>query len=420
MDATLLEQYTKIIGHESIDQLHQLANPLKKLKLIHVSSTALGGGVAEILDKFVPMTQSLGIETEWLILKGSMEFFQCTKLLHNALQGNKLVPSSLQLQLYEETCKQNAETLKEKLENADVVIVHDPQPLPLIRSFPTKKGKWIWRCHIDASKPFRFVWKYLKQFIQQYDAVIFSLAEFAQPLSQPMFIISPSIDPLSEKNIELDKKEIDQVYDLFGLDSKRPILLQVSRYDRFKDPLGVIEAYRYVKKFTPEVQLVIAGGGATDDPEGEIVLKEVQTAAAGDSDIHVLLLPNNAHRTINALQRAANIVLQKSIREGFGLTVTEALWKGKPVIGGNTGGIKLQVINGETGFLVNTPEGAAYRIRYLLQHPDKGDEIGHHGREFVREKFLITRHLKEYLALIYSLLFEDVDRLELPRTLSEN
>lgn len=414
MNQDFFELYKKFTNQETIDQLFQLARPLQQISIVHVNSTKVGGGVAEILTRMVPMMQALGINTRWEIIEGTLELFQCTKIFHNALQGYKEFPTALQIQHYEEVNRSNAEKMKEILENADVVVIHDPQPLPLITHFPNRKGKWIWRCHIDASRPNKTVWRYLQKFISQYDASIFSLEEFAHPLPHPMFIIPPSIDPLTDKNCELEKHEIDQVYTLFGLDNERPILLQVSRFDRFKDPLGVIEAYLYVKKFNSEVQLVLAGGGASDDPEGEIILKEVRNAAVGDPNIFVLMLPNDAHRTINALQRAANIIIQKSTREGFGLTVTEALWKGKPVIGGNTGGIKLQVINRQTGFLVNTPEGAAYRIRYLLQHPEEARRMGQNGREYVREKFLLTRQVREYLSLIYSLLSADVERIELP------
>lgn len=414
----LLEKYRPIVGQENIDKLYQLAQPLKSIKIVHVNSTQSGGGVAEILSKFVPLTQALGIEAHWEVIQGTMDFFTCTKGMHNAIQGFKILPSHSLLTNYEEVNKQNAERLRAVLENADIVIIHDPQPLPLIQSFPNRKGKWIWRCHIDASRPFRPVWKYLLQFIVKYDAAIFSLEEFAHPLSLPMFIIPPSIDPLSEKNIELEQAEIDQVCDLFKLDRSRPILLQVSRFDPFKDPLGVIEAFRLVKKFNPDAQLVLAGSSAADDPQGEIILQEVKNAVTDDLDIKILLLPSDAHRTINALQRAANIILQKSIKEGFGLTVTEGLWKSKPLIGGNTGGIKLQVINGQTGFVVNTPEGAAYRIRFLLQHPNFGKEMGARGKEYVREKFLITRQLSEYLTLIYSILHESADRIEIPEFFS--
>lgn len=410
----LLEEYKKIVGFDVIDQLKQLSMPLKGLKMVHVNSTRLGGGVAEILDKMLPLTLSLGIDARWEVIDGSPEFFQCTKSFHNAIQGNRVsIPSEL-IQAYENINEKNAEKLHSILSEADVVIIHDPQPLSLINFIKKRKGKWIWRCHIDASSPFKPVWNYLKYFIKEYDASIFSLAEFAHPLPHPMFIIPPSIDPLSDKNIDLDQKEIDRVSDLYGIDRMRPMILQVSRFDRFKDPLGVIASYQMVKKFNPSLQLVLAGSEATDDPEGAMVLEEVQAAAKGDADIRILMLPANAHRTINALQRSADIVLQKSIREGFGLTVTEALWKRKPVIGGNTGGIKLQVIDWQTGFLVNTTEGAAYRIRFLLQNNHKIKEMGIKAREFVREKFLNTRHLREYLTLVHSLCFgEERDRIEL-------
>ncbi len=410
----ILEDYKKIAGQKAIDQLLQLAKPLKNLKIVHVNSTKCGGGVAEILTKMLPLTKNLGISNcHWETIQGTHDFFHCTKNFHNALQGNKIIPPKSQLNIFESTNAENAEKLRPMLQDADIVIIHDPQPLALIQHFPERKGKWIWRCHIDASKPFRPVWSYLKSHIEKYDAAIFSLAEFCHPLPNPMFVILPSIDPLSEKNIDLSEQEIRGKVELFGIDPERPFLLQVSRFDRFKDPLGVMEAYRLVKKFNPSVQLVLAGGGAMDDPEGEIVLNDVKLASEGDSDIHVLLLPDDAHRTINALQRAADIVIQKSIKEGFGLTVTEGLWKGKPVIGGNVGGIRKQVVNWQTGFLVNTPEGAAYRIRYLLQNREKIHEMGRIGKEYVREKFLITRHLREYLTLIYSLYFEQNDRIEL-------
>lgn len=410
----LLEEYTRVAGQKAIDQLLQLAKPLKDLHIVHVNSTKVGGGVAEILTKMCPLTQHLGMQNvRWEIIEGSADFFACTKHFHNALQGNHVMPPAAYLHVFEAINAQNAEILRPVLQDADIVFIHDPQPLALINHFPNRKGKWIWRCHIDASKPFRPVWNYLKSDIEKYDASIFSLVEFCHPLPHPMFVILPSIDPLSEKNIELSQQEILETLELFGIDPKRPILLQVSRYDRFKDPVGVIEAYRLIKKFNPSVQLVLAGGGAPDDPEGEIVLKEVKLVSAEDSDIHILMLPGDVPRTINALQRAADIVIQKSIKEGFGLTVSEGLWKGKPVIGGNVGGIRKQIINGQTGFLVNTPEGAAYRIRYLLQNCSAMQEMGRIGKEYVHEKFLITRHLREYLTLIYCLYFNQTDRIEL-------
>lgn len=409
----LLEPYAHVAGREVIDHLRQLSTPLTGMKVIHVNSTRVGGGVAEILEKLVPLMQDVGIDATWEVIEGNETFYQCTKGMHNGLQGNRIRIPEAQLAAYEEVNRSNAETMRAKLEAADYVFIHDPQPAPLLSHCPDRKGKWVWRCHIDASHPHRPVWKYLRRFVRGYDASIFSLAEFAQTLPNPQYIIPPSIDPLSEKNIDLEPGETASVLAGFGIDPQRPLLVQVSRFDRFKDPIGVIQAYKLVKKFVPAVQLVLAGGGATDDPEGEQVLSEVQENAAGDPDIHVLLLPPDAHRTINALQRAAHIVLQKSIKEGFGLTVTEAMWKGKPVIGGDTGGIRLQVINFNTGFRVSTPEGAALRIRYLFHNREKMAEIGQKAREFARDNFLITRHLREYLTLISSLHFGGLDRIEL-------
>lgn len=410
---TILEQYAGIVGEDVVDQLQQLVNPLKGIRVVHVNSTKKGGGVAEILDKLVPLKKELGIDVSWEIIEGNEEFFRCTKGFHNGLQGNRVdIPRSL-TKAYEDANRENAEKLRDSLENADIVFIHDPQPAPLLDLCPGRKGKWIWRCHIDVSRPFRPVWKYLQNFIINYDASIFSLAAFAQPLPHVEYLIPPSIDPLSEKNIDLDHEEILSLIESFKIDPKRPMMLQVSRFDIFKDPVGVIQAYRLAKKSIPSLQLVLAGGEATDDPESRTVLEEVNTAANSDEDIHILLLPSDAHRTINALQRSADIVLQKSTREGFGLTVTEAMWKGKPVIGGDTGGIRIQVVNHQTGFLVNTPEGAALRIRYLLLHKELIVNMGEKARKFVKENFLLTRHLREYLTLMVSLLHGRGDRIEL-------
>ncbi len=408
-----IQDYAPIAGQEVIDHLRQLAEPLKGIKVLHVNSTRVGGGVAEILRELVPLKRELGIDASWEVVQGEETFYECTKNFHNGLQGNPVPMSDHLLKSFEETNARNAEELRPILENADVVFIHDPQPIILRNGCPDSIGKWIWRCHIDLSKPFRPVWKYLREFAKDYDASIFSLADFAQPLPHTQYLIPPSIDPLSEKNKDLPDEEIADVRERFGLDPERPLMLQVSRYDRFKDPTGVIRAYRHAKAFAPHLQLVLAGGGATDDPEGDAVLAEVNAEAGGDSDAHVLLLPPDADRTINALQRAADIVLQKSVKEGFGLTVTEAMWKGKPVIGGDTGGIRLQVVNHHTGFLVSTPEGASLRMRYLLRHPDMAVEMGLKAKEFVRENFLITRHLREYLSLMVALTFGDEERIQL-------
>ena len=408
----MLERYAAIVGTDVIDHLRQLAETLRGIKVVHVNSTREGGGVAEILHRLIPLKQELGLNATWEVITGDEKFFNCTKKFHNALQGDRSDISEDLLSYYQATNQRNVEALRVSLEEADVVFIHDPQPAPLLSFCSQRKGKWIWRCHIDLSRPYRPVWKYLRPFVETYDASIWSLAGFAQPLSHPMYIISPSIDPLSDKNIDLEKGELEAVTKRYGLDMDRPIVLQVSRFDRFKDPLGVIRAYQLAKSFT-SLQLVLAGGSATDDPEGEEVLYEVREAAKDDADIHILLLPSDAHRTINALQRLSTITLQKSLKEGFGLTVAEAMWKGKPVIGGDAGGIRLQVTDHHTGFLVSTPEGAAFRIRYLLHNRDKLREMGEKARKFVRENFLLTRHLREYLTLIISVMRQNTDRIEL-------
>jgi trehalose synthase len=404
--------YAPVAGEDVIDHLRQISTPLKGLKVVHVNSTRVGGGVAEILDRIVPLKQELGIDARWEVIKGEEKFYECTKHFHNGLQGKFTPVSESLLRTYELTNEENAEALRPVLEDADIVFIHDPQPLQLLKWTPNRRGKWLWRCHIDLSHPYRPIWKYLRPFASDYDASIFSLANFAQSLPHTQYLVPPSIDPLSDKNIELTSRKIRETQDQFGIDPERPMILQVSRFDRFKDPVGVIRAYRLAKRFSPGLQLVLAGGGASDDPEGEIVLNEVREEANNDPDIQILLLPSDAHLTINALQRAATFIIQKSIKEGFGLTVTEGLWKAKPVIGGDTGGIRLQIIDHHTGFLVNTPEGAALRIRYLLRQPGKAQEIALKGKEFVRQNFLITRHLREYLSLMVALIHGDEDRVE--------
>ncbi len=407
----LLERYAEVVGQDVIEHLRQLSSPLKGMKVVHVNSTREGGGVAEILHWLVPLKQELGIDARWETIKGTEQFFKCTKLMHNGLQGNGIEIGHGLLREYERVNAENAEELRGTLEDAEIVFIHDPQPAAILGCLPGRKGKWIWRCHIDASKPFRPVWKYLRRHVENYHASIWSLSEFAQLLPHPLYLVAPSIDPLSDKIRDLSEQEISSTYDRWGLDPGRPIITQISRFDRFKDPLGVIQAYRLVKEFIP-VQLVLAGGGASDDPEGEEVLRQVMESAGSDEDIHVFNLPSDDHLTINALQRVADIAIQKSTKEGFGLTVTEAMWKGKPVIGGDTGGIRLQVVNHHTGFLVRTPEGAALRIRYLLKHRDILGEMGRKAHRFVMENFLITRHLREYLTLMHAVMFEFQDRIE--------
>ena len=408
-----LANHEEIVGRDVLEHLRQLAQPLEGLRVVHVNSTRVGGGVAEILTKLVPFMVELGIDAAWEVIDGDADFFASTKGFHNALQGIPVRITEAQLRHYEAVNESNWLRLQPVLEEADFVFIHDPQPAALVSLARKRRGKWVWRCHIDLSHPYRPVWKYLRPYAARFDASIFSTPDFAQRLPHPVFIIPPSIDALSEKNIDLPAEEVVSTEEHLGIDPERPLILQVSRFDRFKDPLGVIRAYALAKRFIPTLQLGLAGGEAADDPEGASVLEEVREAAAGDPDIHVLMLPADANRTINALQRAAVVGLQKSLREGFGLTVTESMWKGKPVIGGNVGGIRLQVVNHETGFLVDTPEGAALRIRYLLFNEGERLRIGRQAKEFVRENFLITRNLREYLTLIVALLHGADGRIEL-------
>ena len=407
-----LSAYEGIVGSSRITQLRRIGKKLGGLRVVHVNSTRQGGGVAEILDWMVPLMREAGLDATWEVIEGTDDFFEVTKNIHNGLQGRPVDLSHRGWKIFQEVNEMNMERLRPTLTDADIVVVHDPQPAFLLPLCSERKGKWVWRGHIDISRPFRPVWKVLRTMLEKYDASIFSMCEFAQALPHTQYIVPPSIDPLSPKNRDLDMSELENVRARFGLDPERPLLVQVSRFDRFKDPVGVIQAYRMVRKVLP-VQLVLAGGTATDDPEGKAVLEDVMEVAEEDPDIHVLNLPPNAHETINAIQRLADIILQKSTREGFGLTVTEGMWKGKPVIGGDTGGIRLQVVNHHTGFLVNTPEGAAHRIRYLLHHQNRISEMGAVAREFVRENFLLTRHLREYLTLFLAIRREgDVRMLE--------
>lgn len=388
--------YADIVGPAVIDQLYRLAERLSRRRFVHINSTQTGGGVAEILSRAVPLLNQLGIETKWEVIKGDFTFFEVTKAFHNALQGHRVNLNPAMLNHYLEINRENARRFTWE---ADFVLVHDPQPAFLIQEMRFQAKYWIWRCHIDVSRPNLKVWKFLREIVSQYDASVFSMSQFAQNLPHPQYLIRPSIDPLSEKNRDLSEAEIKAVLDRLGIELDKPLLLQVSRFDTFKDPLGVIQAFRLVRKHTP-CKLVLAGGEATDDPEGPRILAEVMEAAKGEPDIQILLLPADSHHEVNALQRAADIIVQKSTREGFGLTVTEAMWKGKPVIGGAAGGIVLQVRDYNTGFLVNSPEGCAFRIRYLLHRLERARRMGKLAREFVRQHFLITRNIRDYLTLM--------------------
>ena len=391
-----LDDYAPIVGEEVVGQLHRLAEHLQGRRFVHINSTAVGGGVAEILSWAVPLMNQLGLQTTWEVIMGDPAFFEVTKAFHNGLQGFKVHLTPAMLEHYRQINLENARRFSWE---ADVVLVHDPQPACLIEVLRPQARRWVWRCHIDASRPHLAVWRFLREIVNQYDASVFSMSQFAQNLPHPQYLIRPSIDPLSEKNRDLTEEEIQAVLHRLGIEKDKPLILQVSRFDSFKDPIGVIQAFRLVRRHTP-CKLVLAGGEATDDPEGPEILAQVQEAAQGEPDIQILLLPPDAHHEINALQRAADVIVQKSTREGFGLTVTEAMWKGKPVIGGAVGGIVLQLRDYHTGFLVHSPEGCAFRIRYLLHRPEMARRMGQTAREFVRTHFLITRHIRDYLTLM--------------------
>ncbi|MGH7582674.1 MAG: glycosyltransferase [Gemmatimonadales bacterium] len=398
---TLLERYEEVVGHQPVQHLRRLADRLEGKRVVHVNSTRQGGGVAEILGWMIPLMNELGLQARWEIITGPPGFSRVTKAFHNAMQGKPTAISADDFELHRAI---NRETAAKLDLGADVVFVHDPQPIYLPVFAPKgTAARWVWRCHIDASRPDPPVWRHLEKAIPSYDATIFSMAAFTRPMPKPAFLVPPAIDPLSEKNCPMPDAERVEILTRLGIDPDRPLLLQVSRFDRFKDPLGVIAAYRLVKPYYPELQLALAGGPADDDPEGPAVFAEVMQQAGEDDNIKLLMLPPDAHRTINALQRSAVIVLQKSLREGFGLTVTEALWKGVPVIGGATGGITLQVHDYHTGFLVYSPDGAAYRIRYLLRYADKRKRMGQTGHDLVHEHFLLIRQLREYLQMLLCL-----------------
>ncbi|MFQ6116732.1 MAG: glycosyltransferase [Candidatus Bipolaricaulia bacterium] len=392
-----ISDYEKVVGAGKVEELKSLAERLQGTSLLHVNSTLTGGGVAEMLHSLVPLFNDLGIKTRWEVIKGSPLFFRATKSIHNALQGNGVEIPEEMLERYQQINQRNAETLDL---NSDIVVIHDPQPLSLIDNRPPGKCRWIWRCHIDISQPDKEIWKFLYQYIEKYDMVVLSMPEFTKYFPIPQDIIPPSIDPLSEKNKELPKKKIDEVYEKYGVPRDKPILLQVSRFDPFKDPIGVIEAYELVKREV-DCRLVFAGGIASDDPESSEMLARVRERAQDDPDIHIIAPQAEPLPAVevNALQRGADIIIQKSLREGFALTVTEAMWKGKPVVGTAVGGIKLQVIDGITGFLVRSIEETAERICFLLRNPELAQEVGEMAQEQVRRNFLITRHLRDYLRL---------------------
>ncbi len=399
-----VKDYTDVVGLSVIEELYALGEKAGAMKIQHINSTAVGGGVAEILTRLVPMMRELGVDARWDVIKGGEKFFAITKKMHNALHG---VPETFTQDEWDHFIEVDRDNARQMNFENDVVFIHDPQPIGLVEERTHLNNKWVWRCHIDFSEPRENVWLFLKDYIERFDGAIFSAPAFSRPLKTRQFLISPSIDPLSDKNRELDDEYVRSIFERFEIDIKRPVITQISRFDYLKDPVGVIKAYKLVKRYI-DCQLVLAGGGATDDPEGEKVLADVRNAADGDNDIFVLLLPPSSDLEINALQRGSTVVLQKSLREGFGLTVAEAMWKGKPVIASAVGGIPLQIKHKYSGILTHSIEGTAYWMKQLINEPSFARELGRNGREHIKQNFLITRHLREYLLLSLSL-FHDKD-----------
>jgi len=390
-----LVEYARLLGEGEIEELRALAKPLRGRSIEMINSTAVGGGVAEILTRLLPLSEELGLNMKWDVLTAGEDFFEVTKSFHNALHGAPYHATARDFEIFKVYNERNRTRLPL---DAEFVVIHDPQPVALIEARKKNGNHWVWRCHIDLSHPNQAVWDFLEPFVAQYDGSMFSSPEFARKLPIPQYLFYPAIDPLSEKNCELEPEFIASVLARYQIDPQRPILTQISRFDRLKDPIGVIRAYRIVKRYF-DCQLVLAGGGAPDDPEGAVVLKEVLREAESDPDIKVLNLPASAPLEVNALQRASTIVIQKSLREGFGLTVSEALWKKKPVVASAVGGIPAQVIHKQTGLLAHSVEGAAYQIRFLMSHPEIAAKLGESGHQHVKENFLITQKLKRYLTL---------------------
>ncbi len=395
-----LKEYAQIVGQSKIDDLHLIAEKLQGKLIQHINSTAVGGGVAEILNRMVPLLREINVNTRWDLIKGGDEFFQITKKFHNLLHGKKDEINSGDFEKFIET---NIKNMNELDLCGDIIFVHDPQPIALVMK--KSDNKWIWRCHVDVSNPNPVVWQFLMNYITKYDSVVFSAPSFSNILPIRQFLIAPSIDPLSEKNRELSQDEIDKVLDKYQIPQDKPIITQISRFDKLKDPLGVIEAYSKVKRYV-DCRLLLCGGGAADDPEGTQIYLDVLERAKGDSDIHVLLMQQN-DLEINALQRASTVIIQKSLKEGFGLTVAEALWKKKPVVTSNVGGIPLQVKHKYSGLLCHSIDGAAFAIKQFLNSPSYAKQMGENGHEHIKNNYLLTRHIKDYMLLFLSLYYKN-------------
>jgi trehalose synthase len=388
-----LKDYERFVGAEAIERIRKKASQIQDLHVVNVNSTYYGGGVSQLLSSLTLLMNSLGIKTGWRVVHGPPDFFSITKKIHNALQGGKINLSDRKMQIYEQVIYENA--IRNHLDH-DVVIVHDPQPLPIINHY-RKDCPWVWRCHIDLSRPNQELWNYLVPFIEKYDAVILSSRDYKQKLKTPQLFFMPAIDPFTITNRELSQKEIDERLNYYSIPTGLPLVVQISRFDRWKDPEGVIQAFKLARKQV-DCTLVLLGNVATDDPEGA----EVYQALLDSREERIIILSHQDGALVNALQRRAACVLQKSIREGFGLTVAEAMWKGTPVIGGNTGGIRYQIEDGVNGFLVSSIEQAAERIVQLVKDKELRVQLGKRARETVRQKFLLTRYLEQYLVLLNS------------------
>lgn len=403
-----LADYADVAGPDVIERIRHAAAPFVGARVLHVNATAYGGGVAELLATHVPLLRDLGIDAEWQVMHGSEEFFGVTKSVHNALQGAPLDWTAEMRATYLDKVRDNAALIEGEF---DFVVIHDPQPAALLElaaasSVAGPNTKWIWRCHIDLTDAHSEVWEFFRPYVEQYDASVWTMPEFVPATLTMDRIVQapPCIDPLSVKNLDLPQPFMREICKQYGIDPDRPLLCQVSRYDPWKDPLGVIEAYRIVREQIPDAQLVLAGSMATDDPEGFQVWRDVDAARDGDPDVHLLSnIQQVGNVQINAFQRAADVVIQKSLREGFGLTVAEGLWKGRPVIGGRAGGIVLQIHDGENGFLVDSVEECAERSIELLGDPGRADKMGQSGCEHVRRNFLSTRELEDWINLFTSL-----------------
>jgi trehalose synthase len=399
-----LADYTHLVGRGVVDEIRELAEPLKGKKVLHVSATAFGGGVSEILYTLVPLMRDVGLEASWQIIMGREEFFNATKLLHNALQGDPTSLSDEQWDLFDEYNEMNAKNLKG---DWDLVIVHDPQPIGMHHWAAERSKHWVWRCHIDLSEPNPDPIERLLPLMQEYEASIWHMEQYVPDGLKGhggINIVPPAIDPLSPKNMALSPDDAAFVCNQFGIDVDRPLMCQVSRFDPWKDPVGVIDAYREVTKEVPEIQLALVGSMATDDPEGWEFFQRTYEYAGSDPDVKILNNLNNVGAIeVNAFQSQADVLLQKSIREGFGLTVSEALWKSRPMIAGNVGGIPLQIVDGESGYLVNASDEAAQRSIEILQDPELGRRLGRAGKERTRERFLTPRLLLDWLRIFTGL-----------------